>query len=380
MSKYIDVEHLKRAAQGRWPTILATLGGLSEAAANFPSAKHSQCPFPHRHHTSGGKRKFRLWQPNGETYQGQAICSCATWGDGIHLLRDLTGWTFVQCVEEINAYLGDPLDLGHHTPIEKHGRPSTLTEAQADAKQCELTARRDAYRKRLLNTVWEGGLAVTDPAAEPLRRYLATRGIPPAVLESVQGDELRFHPRLEFRTNEGRCWGHFPALIATVRDAEGNPVTLHRTYLSSDGGKASVPDGEAVKKIMSYPSTRQISGGAIQLFPTRPLMGITEGIETALAVYAATGVPVWASYSANMLEKLDLSRLDGVRQLLIWADKDASETGERVARELKAKAWRYNMKCRVLLPEAAITGKGIDWNDVLACEGEAGFPEELLRR
>ena len=378
MSERLDIELLKRAALGQWPQILAALGGLSDASSNFPTSKHSQCPFPERHARSGGKNKFRLWQPNGEEYRGQAICSCGTWSDGIALLQDLNGWSFIDCVKEINQYLGDPLQIGSHQGSKALPRPAHVVDEQAVAKERERIAKRDRRRQDALNRVWCEAIEVTDPQAEPLRRYLAKRHIPPAVLGAVQDTEVRFHPNLEYLSASGERWGHFPALLAIVRDPAGLPVTLHRTYLSVDGGKAAVPQGEAVKKLMSYPSTRQLAGGSIRLFRPSPMLGITEGIETALAVQAATGVPTWASYSANMLEKLDLGQLDGVRQLLIWADKDASETGQRVARELKAKAWRYNMKCRVLLPEAAIEGKGIDWNDVLATEGEAGFPEELL--
>ncbi len=373
----LDVDALKRACHGQWPHILAALGGLAEAERHFGSTKHTQCPFPERHEQSGGRNKFRLYQGRGSDYTGSAICTCGSWGDGIELLMDLNGWQFPEAVRAINDYLNDPLGLNERSPVApKPQRSAVVDEAAAEARR-EQRRRRDELRLARIRKAWGEGVAVTDVSAEPLRRYLATRRIPPKVLEHVDGTEVRFHPALAFHTDEGKRWGTFPALLALLRDAHGKACTLHRTYLSTDGGKAAVPDGETAKKVMAYPSTWRVSGGAIRLSRAGRILGLTEGIETALAVRAATGIPVWATYSADMLKQLDLAQLEGVKLLLIWADKDASRTGQDVALALKARAWKHNIRCQVLLPDMPLSGKSVDWNNVLEREGIAGFPSEL---
>lgn len=377
--KKLDIAALKYACQGQWPSILSALGGLKDAANTYGSTKHVDCPFPERHGDSEGRKKFRLYQGTGD-YQGGAICTCGSWSDGFDLLQDVNGWTFIETVKAVNDYVNDPLSLDQ---VVANPRPRQAVHIDEASLEVEREKKRSAQRKKdrfrwdAIRRTWSESVPVIDPAAEPLRRYLAKRRIPPAILEKLSGSELRFHPALDYITSDGEVWGQFPAMIAAVRDSKGKACTLHRTYLSNDGGKAALPDGEEAKKLMAYPSTMSISGGAIRLFEPRPLMGLTEGIETALSVRAATGIPVWPTYSASMLKNFDLKQFNDVKLLLLWADKDASKTGERVANALKVKAWEAGIRCQVLLPNREVEGKGVDWNDVLAEKGWRGFPSEM---
>lgn len=377
----IDTVALKRSANNRWPAVLSSLGGLRDAADAFGSTKHVDCPFPARHTRSGGKKKFRLYGSRGSDYAGGAICTCGSWSDGIAVLMDINGWSFTRTCQEINEYLGDPLGSGNGPKDQTPPRPCEPTPEEL-AEQARQDAERKRKDERLLTKLretWDAGLPVTSPEAEPLRRYLASRGIPPSVLGKVSPTEVRFHPNLVYLTKEFKVWGEFPALLSLLRDKDGNPRTLHRTYLSHDGGKAALPNDseEMAKKLMPYPSVWTVAGGAIQLFEPTAILSVTEGIETALAVRAATGTPVWPTYSASMLKNLDMDQIPDVALLLIWADKDRSGTGQNDAAALKQRAWEAGKRCQVLLPDAEIHGKGVDWNDVLETEGLSGFPDEM---
>ena len=63
--------------------------------------------------------------------------------------------------------------------------------------------------------------------------YLVSRG-----LQVPERTDLLFHPDLTYwDTRTG-----YPALIAIVRNAAGEQIAIHRTYLAPDGsGKADVP-------------------------------------------------------------------------------------------------------------------------------------------
>ena len=169
------------------------------------------------------------------------------------------------------------------------------------------------------------------------------------------------HPGLFYADGE-KVLGNYPALVCRVTDCEGNLVTLHRTYLSSNGFKAKVP---TPKKLMSVPDGMSINGAAIRLTSVKPVLGIAEGLETALSVMRLTGMACWSVISANGMRSFQVPA--GVKEVHIYADKDISGEGERAANELHDRLTKEGIKAMVHLPPHEIPkgGKGVDFNDVL---------------
>jgi len=138
--------------------------------------------------------------------------------------------------------------------------------------------------------------------------YLAARHcrVPPA-----DGD-LRWHPSLKHPT------GYVgPALVALVTDVlNGEPLSLHRTWIRADGRKAEV----APPRLLLGGHRKQ--GGVIRLWPSEAVtvgLGVAEGIETALSL-AWAYLPTWACIDAGNLRALP--RLPGIESLVIGADND----------------------------------------------------------
>ncbi len=214
-----------------------------------------------------------------------------------------------------------------------------------------------AERKRdRLRRTWRESVALTNKLAVPVRTYLQARGLgeilrsPPAV--------LRAHPSLEYFDGP-RSLGRYPAMIGLFHSAAGEPVTLHTTYLRSDGfAKASVP---SPKKILGVPVRGATKGGAIRLYePTLGVMGVAEGIESALSLRMIRSIPVWAAFCADNLEHLRLP--DGLRELHIGVDRDKSGKGEQVAKALAARVLKWRCRPKVSLWYPEIDGPG-DLND-----------------
>jgi len=180
----------------------------------------------------------------------------------------------------------------------------------------------------------------------------------------LDGDVVRFHPALGYwsgnRHDELELVGRFPAMVALVTGSDGMPVTVHRTYLTPDGCKAPVPEP---KKLMGYPGDRLV-GGAIRLFPPAPVLGVAEGIETALAVHLRTGMPVWSAVSAGLLARFEPPADTSL--VVVWADRDRSGAGAAAAMSLHERMLRRGIPVAVHLPPGPIpTGmKGVDWADV----------------
>jgi len=177
--------------------------------------------------------------------------------------------------------------------------------------------------------------------------------------------------------------------VALAFDAKGEPVTIHRTYLTWEGKKAPVPE---VKKLMAYPSDRKLSGGGIPLMNIKnhignaatssgaviTAIGVTEGIETALAVIEASKgkLPVWPLISTRLMENFEPP--EEADLICIYGDQDANEAGKKAAIRLKERMIESGkMVCGWLPPEDLLESTGstsVDWLDVLIHQGEEHIP------
>jgi putative DNA primase/helicase len=167
---------------------------------------------------------------------------------------------------------------------------------------------------------------------------------------------LRLHRALPCWNGDERI-GLYPAMVAPLVAPDGRVVALHRTYLASDGRKAEVP---TVKKLTA--TAGPLAGACIPLHEAqRGVMGIAEGIETALAASLASGIPTVAAYSAGNLAAWQWPM--SVQRLAIFADNDRA--GREAADALRAHATSAGIDCHVLTP----SDDGADWCDVWAQRG-----------
>lgn len=172
----------------------------------------------------------------------------------------------------------------------------------------------------------------------------------------VQTPSLRFID--DFPYNEpGEENATWPCMLAKFTN--GQESTLHRTWVYGTG-KAPV---SKPRKLMAGPVPH---GGAVRLGLPEKVMGVAEGIETALAAAQLHDVPVWATLSAGNLIKFEPP--PECLHLLIFADSDSSWTGQMASYSL---AYRLaNDKKRDITVEVCHTkfrddGENDDWNDFL---------------
>lgn len=418
---YYKSDAVRDAAHGNWLFVLAALADQIEPALRKPG-KHASCP------VHGGKDGFRLFKDAHQT--GGGVCNtCGPRHDGFELLMWLNGWDFKQCLEAVGDFLGlekenaredrrsalkapparqaaTRVNGRNYAPVE-YGPPAPKEAAQQAASASEAKGRlvplfkehaklwllelqeemeramerQRAYSARLhekIEQIWNECLLYSSGACEPMRRYLQSRGLLIPVDSVEQSDCLRFHPSLSYFDEDGIKIGSFPAIVCAIRDVDGNMVTLHRTYLTPNGKKAKV--GSA-RKMMPVPDGLSVVGASIRLGePAEGVLGVAEGLETALSAYRVSRFPVWSTVNATLMESFEVSQ--GVHTVLIWADRDKSLTGERSANVLKAKLEKQGIQVYVLLPKLPIPAraKGVDWNDVLLSQGRLGFPQPRYLR
>lgn len=304
-----DRTPLKDKALGRWPGILSAVG-LSPRSL---SGRHGPCPL-----CNGGKDRFRFDDKDG---RGTWICSQCGAGDGIELVKRFLGIEFKDAAVEIEKHIGQ-------APIAR----SSIGIAQSDEAQ-----------RNEMRAIWKRSRAIT--ADDPAGRYLNSR------------TGLRTFPScLRFSPDERYGPGAFhPAMIAKVDPsdaaiAKGERSALHRTFLSPEGAKATVDNPR--KMLGTMPS-----GAAVRLMQHQDVLGVAEGIETALSVATIFNVPTWAALTAGLLEEWTPPEI--VTTVFVFGDNDHSFTGQasafRLAQKLKAKGFDVIVELSPLF--------GTDWND-----------------
>ncbi|HLN50187.1 MAG TPA: toprim domain-containing protein [Steroidobacteraceae bacterium] len=171
---------------------------------------------------------------------------------------------------------------------------------------------------------------------------------------------LRAHPALEY-WDGARSLGKYPAMVALFAGAAGAATTLHVTYLRCDGcAKAGVP---SPKKILGVPVRGATRGGAIRLYePRSGVLGVAEGIETALSLHLLCKIPTWAAFCADNIERVRLP--ERLRELRIAIDIDESGKGRASAEALAKRVRRWSPRTRVIYMVPELDGPG-DLNDEL---------------
>lgn len=299
-------EPLKDRALGRWAGILPALG----VSPTYLIPKHGPCPM------CEGKDRFR-WDNKGGT--GSWICSRCGAGDGAALLMQVNGWDFKETARRVEEILGTVAAL----PVKEE--------------------RGDEAKREAVKRLWRSSSPIIK--GDPVWRYLNGRtgheAFPPSLRAAAhcryQDPEPSFHP----------------AMIAMMQAPNDRGAIIHRTYLTKDGQKAAV---ESPRRIM--PGTVP-KGSAVRLAGYSDTLGIAEGIETAFSAERLFGIPCWAALTAGFLATWEPPK--DVRRVVIFADNDASFTGQAAAYGLAYRLRTAGVNVSVEMPPDTDT----DWNDVL---------------
>lgn len=343
---YKPFSQLVSDAEDRWPYIFADLAPeLAEAMASAPH--HVPCP------VHGGTDGFRLFRDYAKT-GGGGCNTCGFHRGGFALLAWVRGYSTKDAVRDVAKWIeGETITPTLHT------RPPVEAPKPADTSKNYARIRK----------VWTSSQEL---AGTPAEQYLAARGIWKANMPRT----LRAHAGLNYyHGKEKKSYGDFPCLLAPIKDKEGRIVSIHRIFLNAEGtDKAPVPDA---KKMMS--ACGELRGAAIKLFQAEETLGVAEGIETALAAYAISRMPVWPCVSATLLELVDIP--ESVKHVVIWADLDRSNRGKEAAEKLAERMRALGKTVEICMPKGPIPEgkKGVDWLDVLNKEGIEGFPAKWRR-
>lgn len=295
---------IRQQAAGCWVSIFNLLGIDNQ----YFSGKHGPCPL------CGGKDR---WRWNHSTEFGHCN-QCGSKGP-VDIAIYWLGKPFKDTVHEIRTIIG-----------------------QTKMTQIHVYKSEELEKNRALLKRIHSGLS-TIKGASCVSLYLKKRSLNlRSEIKNVYASESMSY------YEDGKKVGDYHAMVSAFRDINGNLASYHVTYIDDQFKKANV---KAPKKIM--PSVMPLPGCSIQLFnPVSGVLGVAEGIETALAVHELEGVPMWASGNAQLMESMVIP--DDVKELNVYADADANFRGQKAAYVL-ANRYADKIKTRVHFIS------GLDW-------------------
>lgn len=306
--KFTDV---RRDAKNKWVDILSACG-VDKA---FLSKRQGPCPI-----CRDGKDRYRF-DDKGE---GRWFCNGAGaehHGDGFDLLREVKGWTPKEVLEEVAKLAGTARPTTVKAGPEPEKVRADIREMQRAAKPLEAVPAARAY-------------------------WLARVGIVPDFPKVLRAVHQLRAPSAEL----------YPASLAFIQNPDGSGANVQRVFLTPDGQKAKMDEPRRLMPI-GLPE-----GAAVRLGePVDGVMGVAEGVETAVAAWVLTGVPCWSVLNTRGLKVWRAPA--GVRKVIVFGDHDANFAGQAAAYSLgnSLSVGKDRIEAEVRIPDKT----GDDWNDVL---------------
>lgn len=226
----------------------------------------------------GKKGKFRCDDRDGS---GSWICVCDT-GNGWKLLQLATGKDFPTLAKEIDRLFGN--------------------EYQAEAPQKPKIDNVLAVKKRFIS--------LSPVKDSPAVEYFHNRGI-----YQLPRKGVRYSPGERYEENGAIM----PCLYAIASNDYGEPIYKHYTFIQN-GRKADVEKPRKMHTIQTFDGSV-----AVKLREANVVLGIGEGIETAMSAGSVYRLPCWATLNATLMKKFRAPT--GVETLYIFADNDENGTG-----------------------------------------------------
>lgn len=291
---YLRATEVHELVGDRWPALLAQLGVPEDYIREKIGSreKHGPCP------GCGGADRYFFDNKYG---RGDYHCRGCGHGDGFNLLQLVHRWSFIDALKRVIEAAGLKSDGTRTVP-----RISDRISPDPAPRKAPTIARPSDRVHRIRR-----GLCAIEDCDSAVDYLADTRRLWPL----PSNCSLRAHPTLEY-FEDRKSIGRHPAIVGDVVDINGELVTVHVTYLE---GRQKLPNYEPRKLLTS---TEGREGCAVRLVPAGEILGIAEGIETALAAMAIDNVPVWSAINTALLSRFEPP--PGVTTLRVYADRDVA--------------------------------------------------------
>ncbi|MBP1296637.1 DUF7146 domain-containing protein [Bradyrhizobium elkanii] len=280
------------------------------------------------------------------------------------------------------AWARDFLGIRKMSAEQLRSMKGSARQAAHDITAAQSQAIADRRKKAL--DIWNKTLPIAGSVAET---YLASRRIPYMLIKNREED-LRFIPSLEHwkdtvwdrkttpwtKTKSG---GHFPCMVAAMRNLAGEITAVHCTFLRPDGfGKAPVSDAKLMRGDAKGSAIRLTRGeGNLSLEEAReqfrqhgivhPFMPF-EGIENALSYAMEVPEPrIWACGSFDLMMALRVEDEETFDPVIYGLDNDDNPKAEDTIIDRMDEVRASGRDCSRARPPAGVK----DFNALVQGEG-----------
>ena len=333
------ISKLKQKAKGNWDYIVSTIAPSTLDAINSNSS-HVPCPI------HGGQDGYRVYRDFNET--GGSVCNtCGNFSDGFATLEFATGLSVSEIIKQVRDLL--------------QGEPSirtSIVKTTIKPKSKVVTSKKATNR---LRAAW---LQSPQNDCALIKQYLESRGLPVGLAKVWAGQARQNTIMRTYQKVEGVIvnYGVHPVILSIVYNGYGQAITLHRTYLGNDGAKNTVLPN--AKTLMPSKEGVEWFSCAVRLGEQpETTLNVAEGIETSLAVMAMGQSHCWATVNAQNLA--GFVPPENIKEVVVWADLDKSETGFKAAQALQERLCKEGVEVVIKLPPMPIpkSAKSVDWLD-----------------
>lgn len=332
------ISKLKQKAKGNWDYIVSSIEPSTHDAINS-NCSHVPCP------VHGGKDGYRVYRDFNET--GGSVCNtCGNFSDGFATLEFATGLSISEVIKQVRDLLEDKPVL-----ITRKAKPTNQPKSKPVAKKA--TER--------LRAAW---LQSSQNDTSLIEKYVVSRGLPVSLADVWASQARQNSVMRTYQKVEGVIvnFGVQPAILSIVYNGDDQAISLHRTYLDSDGTKNTVLPN--AKTLMPSKEGVEWFSCSVRLGDVpEATLNLAEGIETSLAVMAMGESHCWATVNAQSLA--GFMPPENIKEVVVWADLDKSETGFKVALALQERLCKEGIKVIIKLPPMPIPkpAKSVDWLD-----------------
>jgi hypothetical protein len=306
--------------------------------------------------TCPGCNKKKLWAYDRKDWHKCALNCSSKCGysarDIIHAISQESGQSYTEVMKMLSDQYGIDYGTSSATPKKVVFKPRVIKRdpvAGIDFDDPDALAQVEEVDEHL--EMIEYG--------DPVDRYLQSRGINISNLPSAYSTIFKSKSTVN-KTS-------FTIMACPLVGSDGKVWAYHRTFLTEEGKKAfknaklltkAIIQGALSDHHANVPLAQSVDG----------VICLAEGIETALSLIQA-GYPTIATRDASSLSKQVFDKT--VNHILIFADRDASGTGQIEAANSADIYRSQGYRVDILLPPESLwdkesNPKGIDWNDVLS--------------
>lgn len=332
------ISKLKQKAKGRWEYIVSS---IAPSTLNAINSKCSHVPCP----VHGGQDGYRVYRDFNET--GGSVCNtCGNFSDGFATLEFATGLSISEIIVQIRDLLQDGSICTSTVKTTINSKPKTVASNKATER---------------LRAAW---LQSSQSNLSLIEQYVVSRGLPVGLAKVWAGHARQNTVMRTYQKVEGAIvnYGVHPAILSIVYNGDDQAISLHRTYLDSDGTKNTVLPN--TKTLMPSKEGVEWFSCSVRLGDVpKATLNLAEGIETSLAVMAMGQSHCWATVNAQNLAGFVPPK--NIKEVVVWADLDKSETGFKAAQALQKRLGKEGIKVIIKLPPMPIPShaKSIDWLD-----------------